>query len=471
MRLDAALGRTWRDDAPYRFLRELCGLGDRMAGHDGEAAAADLVADAFDTAGVRDLTRESFPLTTWTRGATSLRVTGPVDRRFEAIALPYSPAGEVAGRIVDVGHGTHEEIAAADLEGAIALARTDSPDDDRFVHRMESFGHAVDAGAVAFCFSNHVPGQLPPTGSLSFDGVVRAPGVGVSRETGAWLADYAERDATVELDVDAETSEGSSAFVHGVLGPRDATEEVLVLAHFDAHDVAEGALDNGCGIAVVVALARTLGRLDAESLLDRRVRVAGVGAEEVGLLGSDALADALETDHLVAVVNVDGAGRHRDLTAMTHASDRLEAVVDAVADAVDHPIAVDPDPHPWSDHWPFVREGIPAMQLHSDSGERGRGWGHTAADTLDKTDSRTIREHAMLATRLVTALATRDAEGLDGEDVDGEQVDDDGEDERFEGNAREWDDLDRDALREALQEQGYESGMRAAGIWPDDWTQ
>lgn len=437
---DAALGATWRDDEPYRFLRALCELDDRMAGHDGEARAAGLVANAFRDAGVRDVTRESFPLTVWTRGETRLRVTAPVERTFEGVALPYSPSGRVAGPLVDVGHGTHEEIERADLDGAIALARTDSPADGRFVHRMESFGHAVDAGAEAFLFRNHVDGQLPPTGSLRFDEPARAPGVGVSKESGAWLAEYADRDGRVALDVDASTTDGDSEYVHGVLGPADAEREVVVVAHFDAHDVAEGALDNGCGIAVVVALARALGRLDDADALDVRVRVAGLGAEEVGLRGGYALADALDPADVHAVVNVDGAGRHRDLVAMTHGSDDLESIVDAVASDVDHPMQVDADPHPWSDHWPFLRERVPAVQLHSDSGESGRGWGHTAADTFDKTDSRIVREHAMLATLLVRAVWNSDVGRVD-----------------------------EAALREALVSQEFDAGMRAAGIWPTDW--
>ncbi|NHN42041.1 M28 family peptidase [Halorubellus sp. JP-L1] len=441
MNLDAALGRTWRDDAPEAFLRSLCELDDRMAGHPGEARAAALVADAFETAGVRDVTRTSFPLTVWTRGETTLRVTDPVDRAFEALALPYSPGATVEGRLVDVGHGTHGEIAAADLDGAVALARTDSPADGRFVHRMESFGHAIDAGAEAFLFRNHVDGQLPPTGSLRFDEPARAPGVGVSKESGTWLADYADRGARVALDVDATIAEGHSEYVHGVLGPADADREVVVVAHFDAHDVAEGALDNGCGIAVAVALARTLGRLDAANDLDVRVRVAGVGAEEVGLRGGYALADALDLEDVQAVVNVDGAGRHRDMTAMSHGSDDLDALLNAVGDRVDHPIETETDPHPWSDHWPFLRAGVPAVQLYSDSGDRGRGWGHTAADTFDKTDSRIVREHAMLATLLVLELA----------DADVARIDD-------------------AALRDAMIEQGFDSGMQAAGIWPTEWT-
>jgi Zn-dependent M28 family amino/carboxypeptidase len=434
--IDRALGRAWRDDAPWRVLTGLAELPNRLGGGEGERRAADIVAEALADAGVRDVTHQTFPMTRWARGTSSLSVSGPAERDFETIALPYSPAGDVTGDLVDVGHGSPEEIDAADVNGNVVVARTDTPPERRFLHRMEKYGHAVDAGAAAFVFANHVEGQLPPTGALRFDAEAEIPGVGVSAETGAWLSEYADRGATARVTVDATTTPGESRNVRGVLGPGDSEDEIVLVAHYDAHDVGEGALDNGCGVAVLVGAVRVLATPD----LDCRVRVAAVGCEELGLLGSEALADALETDAVRAVVNVDGAGRARDLRAFTHASDAVSEVVDRVADDTGHPVAENPDPHPFSDHWPFLRAGVPSLQLHSAREERGRGWTHTRADTRDKVDRRDIRSHAMLA-----ALLVRELSGADLPQVDG------------------------DELRDAFREQAYESGMRAAGVWPTEW--
>ena len=431
--VDAVLGRLWRDDEPWDVLSSLCELDDRLAGHHGEARAADLVAGAFETAGVANVTEFAVPMTRWTRGRTEFGVVEPTPRTFEAIALPYSPAGEVRAPLVDVGYGTPEEIDEADVAGAVVVASTDTPPDRRVVHRMEKYGHAVDAGAEAFVFANHVPGQLPPTGSLRFDEGGAVPGIGVSYETGEWLRRYADRDGAVRVSVDATSDESETPVVHGVLGP-DTEEEVVVLAHLDAHDVGEGALDNGCGVAVVVGVARALAELD----LGCRVRVAAVGGEEVGLVGSHGLARELDTASVRAVVNVDGAGRHRDLVAFSHGSDDLERLAESLADDTDHPVQVRPDPHPWSDHWPFLTAGVPALQLHSDSGERGRGVTHTRADTLDKVDPRTLRSHAMLASLLVQRLTETEP-----------------------------DRVSRADLLQALREREYEPGMRAAGVWPE----
>jgi len=103
---------------------------------------------------------------------------------------------------------------------------------------------------------------------------------------------------------------------------------------------------------------------------------------------------------------------------------------------------VDAEPHPFSDQWPFVRRGVPALQLHSDSGDRGRGWGHTHADTRDKVDDRNIREHAML-----TALLVRE----------------------FAAGERDVPRLGRDRLVGEFRDADFETGMRAADLWPENW--
>ena len=459
--LAPALGATWTDDEPWRFLTDLTAIGSRMAGSEGERRAADLVADAFERAGLADVHTEPFDLPAWERGSASLDVTvsgrdgEPTTRSFEALALPYSPGGSVSGELVDVGYGTPSEIDERDVEGRIAVASTTTPEGGRFVHRMEKFGYAIEAGAVGFVFVNHLDGQLPPTGSLTFGEEAEAVAAGVSKETGAWLREYAVGGgngstgaaavaagpkidvARAELSVEASTTPGESRNVIGRAGP-DTDERVLLLAHYDAHDIAEGALDNGCGIATVATAAEIL----ADADLPVGVDVVAVGAEEVGLLGAEHLADRLDLDRVKGVVNVDGVGRFRDLVALAHASTAAASVAEAVSTATRQPIAVDAQPHPFSDQWPFVRRGVPALQLHSDSGDRGRGWGHTHADTRDKVDDRNVREHAMLVALLVAEFAAPE---------------------------RDLPRLDRDELAAAFREADFETGMRAADLWPDDW--
>jgi len=441
------MGRAMTDPFPGRFLERLTDAGDRMGGYPGERRAVELVASALADAGAepREL---SFPITRWTRGEAELVGSASADaddpgRSFEAVGLPYTPSGDVRAPLVDAGQGTPEELDDVDVSGGIVLARQGSAG-ERHVHRMEKYGHAVAAGAEAFVLVNDTPGGLPVTGTLRFGEPGAVPAVGVSHEAGGRLARYAAAGGAGRLRVEAEVDEANAHNVVGELGP-EADDCVVLLAHLDAHDVGEGALDNGCGLAVAVEAARLL----ADRSLDRRVVVAGVSCEETGLLGSRALADSLDLDRVRAVINVDGAGRARDLKAYTFGSDAIERVARETVAGVEQPLAVETRPHPYSDHWPFLRAGVPALQLHSEPPEDDGSWGprglpvaHTRADTLDKVEPRDVREHAGLCALLVDALA--------GADVDLPRV-------------------DPSALADRLREADAEAGMRAAGIWPDGW--
>jgi Zn-dependent M28 family amino/carboxypeptidase len=289
------------------------------------------------------------------------------------------------------------------------MAASNVPDwYDRFLHRREKYYHAVEAGAAAFVFRNHVEGCLAPTGSVGTEEapIGAIPAVGVSKEVGSRLARRFEGEG-VTVDVDAGTDDATSQNVHADLGP-DTEEAVLLTSHVDAHDIAEGAGDNGAGTALVVEAAKALAAREAD--LDTRVHCLVYGAEEVGLCGS--ADDAGERDHadVKAIVNNDGVVRGRTLTLYTHGFDALEAAAETVADRFDHPVETTPKLGPHSDHWPYVQWGVPGYHVMSETDSEGRGWGHTRADTLDKLEVRNLREQAVLIAELVVHLASDDVE-------------------------------------------------------------
>jgi len=395
------IGDTFTSDAGWDHLETLVDVGSRMAGSDGERAAAEATRDALDRAGARGSRLEPFPVQGWERGDSAIEAG---ETSQSCIALPRSPGGTATGELLDLGHGLPEDFESTDVEGAVVMARSDVPDHhDRYVHRREKYYDAVVGGAAGFVYRNHVPGQLPPTGSVGTedDPIGPVPAVGVSHEVGARLARRFDGES-VTLSVDVETGEATSQNVHADLGP-DTDAEVLVTSHVDAHDIAEGAIDNGAGTAMVVELANALAAREDD--LDTRVQFVVYGAEEVGLVGSHRHADRADTDAVRAVVNCDGVCRGRTLKFVTNTFDALGDAADAVADHFDHPIAVDPTCGPHSDHWPFVARGVPGTHVMSETGDEGRGWGHTHADTLDKLAARDLRESAILLADYVVRVA------------------------------------------------------------------
>ena len=409
MRLpNETIGSTYTESVSWDLLNELVDCAPRMAGHEGEQAAIDAIAEQFRTLGLEDVTVEEFEVPTWHRGRSVLRVPG-TDRTYsgshELIGLPLTPPGTVSGPIVDVGHGTPEEYDEVDVEGALVVASGGTPDSyDRWLHRREKYETAAERGAVGFLFRSRMPGCLPPTGGIGGDSPPgEIPGVGVSRE----LADRLTRSQTdeAELVVECETKRQPSGNVSARLGP-DTDEKILLTAHHDAHDIAEGANDNGCGCALVAEVARLLKTVEDD--LDTAVRATTFGAEEIGLLGSTHAAEQMAHEDIKAVFNLDGIGTTRDLAVDTHGFPEIARVAETVDERGSTPIEVNENVNTHSDHWPFAREGVPAAMAYSVGGDDRRGWGHTHADTLDKLDRRDLQSIAVPLAEMGLELADED---------------------------------------------------------------
>jgi aminopeptidase YwaD len=135
------------------------------------------------------------------------------------------------------------------------------------------------------------------------------------------LVSQAKTESVVRLDtgVTIEATSQRREFVsHNLIGmipgKTPNSGAVLILAHWDhlgecgppeaADRICNGAIDNASGIAVMLELAR---RLKAGAPLDRDIYVLATTAEEVGLLGARAFADAppVSLDQIVAAFNLD----------------------------------------------------------------------------------------------------------------------------------------------------------------------
>lgn len=428
-------GAVATSDVGWNHLETLVDIGCRMAGTDGEHRAAIATRDALASY-TGDASVTEFPIQGWQRASSSIST---VSTEESCIALPRSPSGEVHGELIDLGHALPDDFAERDLNDAIVLARSDVPNwYDRYIHRREKYFRAVEADAAGFVYQNHVPGCLPPTGSVGTPDspIGEIPAVGVSAETGSRLSRrFGAED--IKLEVETTISDATSHNVHAAIGP-DTETEVLVTSHIDAHDIAEGALDNGAGTAALLEIVHALSHRETD--LDTRVHFIAFGAEEVGLVGSEYCADRMDAESIRAVLNLDGVVRGRDLSVTTHRCSAFADAIERVADRLGHPVTVSPEVAPHSDHWPFVKQGVAGAHVMSETGSEGRGWGHTAADTLDKLDRRDLREQCLLLTELTVELAKSDhpQEGLD-----------------------------RSALKEALESDNLLEGMRITGDWPD----
>ncbi|MXV61934.1 M28 family peptidase [Natronorubrum sp. JWXQ-INN-674] len=408
------VGDAYTSTYHWELLEDLVDIGNRMAGQEGERQGAERVRKAFSEIGLQNVHIDEFEIDGWWRGDAALSTSGVHEDTFAAdyqvIGLPGTPSETVEAELVDVGYGRPADFAEADLEGNIAMASSETPDDhERRLHRMEKYVSAVDGGAVGFVFRNHVAGCLPATGEIGYDnrpGPI--PAVGVSKEVGDRLLRHAsDGSLRVELDVDARNERTESVNVIGEAGP-DTDDVVMVTAHLDAHDIAEGANDNGAGTALVCEIARLLKRVEDD--LETRVRFVPFGSEEIGLQGAAHSVATQDLSNVKCVINIDGAGNSRTLRVNANEFDGLRNLFEEITDEFDVPLVTDDTISPHGDQWAFVQEGVPASMTSSTSESSGRGWGHTHADTLDKLDVRDLRELSALIGSAAFTAAEDDRE-------------------------------------------------------------
>ncbi|QJE02715.1 M28 family peptidase [Massilia forsythiae] len=132
-----------------------------------------------------------------------------------------------------------------------------------------------------------------------------------------------------------------------------------------------GAVDNATGVAALLELARVYAR---EPQPKRSVVFLAVTAEEKGLLGSEYYAanPVYPLAKTVGVINMDALtpyGPARDFSISGNA--RLDLLTQLTAKAKAWKVRYTPDPRPEaggffrSDHFPFAKQGVPAISFRS----------------------------------------------------------------------------------------------------------
>lgn len=412
------IGDVFTSDASYQLLLQLCDVcGNRFAGSASERKAADAIAEAMRANGLENVHLEPFPITAWTRGTTTLRMTAPVERDFSTLALPYSPACDLTAEMIDCGGGEQEDFARLGdaVQGKIAVCAAETGNwltAKKVSHRTDKYRWAVAAGAVGFIFINQNPGQLRITGSIFPNAPI--PGIGVSWETDSAILRLAKHGDHPTLQI-YDTGTSKEVTTHNVVGelPGDGSTDAFIItgAHYDAHDIADGAGDDGAGACTLVEAGRALAEV-RENLV-RGIRFVAFGAEEVGLYGAWAHRDQ-HTDELARVrymLNLDGAGQGgggAEIMSLTGTPELLPWFA-GLADEFVYTFDVADRFAGHSDHFPFALAGVPAGTLSSRDARQGmigRGWGHTEADTVDKVSLRGLQMAAILTARVLLRLST-----------------------------------------------------------------
>jgi len=412
--VERVLGDIYSSAEPLDLVVELCDEYDsRWPGSGMDKQSCEYMAGKMRGYGLENVHLEKFTIPGWIRDTSSLSVTEPKSKEIDCIALPMSSEGVVEAELVYLGAGPLEiyEKRKDEIEGKIVMVNSGNPRGmSRYLHRSEKYQRSVLAGAAGWIFMNHYPAYGPPTGGIS----PIIPAVGVSYEDGMYLVRMLERKGEVKLRLETKCRnlDVDTWNVVGDLKGTAGSDEWLVYgAHYEGHDIAVGALDDATGAAVVMELGRTLAK--EKEHLKHNIRFICFGAEEIGLYGSRAYCEA-HPDFMKKIrfmMNFDAAGRAGRQGFCLHGWPQLEPLFKETIDEIGVDLPLWSRVGPYSDHWPFLLQGVATATMGDpdEAAKRGgRGFGHTKYDTVDKVDLRAMRECAGNAAVLAFKILNMD---------------------------------------------------------------
>jgi Zn-dependent M28 family amino/carboxypeptidase len=231
--------------------------------------------------------------------------------------------------------------------------------------------------------------HLTHTGAMGFDTYYEIPAVSMIAEDQQLIGRFLDQGKTVRIKINVQNRVSSgpvdSANVIGEIRGVEHPEQVIVVGgHLDSWDLADGATDDGCGVATTLGAAKAIKLSGFKP--KRTIRFVLFTGEEQGLLGSLAYTKMHKDEmanHVAAVILDNGQGPVVKLDL--GGRDDLIPAVTKFADSVKSfgEVTVDDNAVFGTDAGPFILAGLPGINMGQDSPEY-KYTHHSAVDTFDK---------------------------------------------------------------------------------------
>ena len=256
----------------------------RPAGSDADHAYAEYLEAEMKAIGLKDVTKEPFPVHAYHYGGASVQVTSPY-HEDEWLAcgysgLPGTPPEGIEAEIVYVGLGTKYDYMDKDVEGKLVLV--DVSEEDMFWLQYPHY-EAELHGAIGMVVT-WVEYGLKEDSVVSHDSECRRtiPTVCISHKNADYLKSLIASEGSVKVKIwcDAEVDlDGWSYNVYGYIPGTTYPDELIVFGdHYDKHWY--GASDDGAGVARLLGMAKAF--VDSGYQPSRTLVFFANGAEEYG---------------------------------------------------------------------------------------------------------------------------------------------------------------------------------------------
>ena len=218
----------------------------------------------------------------------------------------------------------------------------------------------------------------------------RIPAMALSNPDADQIERIHQRGKTMTIRMNTEAGwrgrATSGNVIAEVIGAKAPEEIIIIGAHLDTWDNSPGALDDGSGVGIVTSAAKQI--LDLNQRPRRTIRVVLFGAEEVGLLGARAYAEARAEDgtlanHIIGSESDLGARKVWRLTS--NVAEHAYPFFDAMQVELQH-LGILRGPNAGSggpDMIPLQQMGMPVARLSQDGTDMFE-FHHTPNDTFDK---------------------------------------------------------------------------------------
>ncbi len=393
------VGEAMTRDGAIRFLEILTDrIGGRVTGTAECRAAAELILKTLKESGYDNAHFEEYELASpWQRGPATAEVVSPVPRALHIGSYGWVPGtpGVIDLPVVDYGPARDDVVLPQSVRGAAVIVdlRSNGISTTYVGTRANMARRLAEAGAAAMFIISDKPNRMVYTSAFLFYPRGPLPVLSIANEDALFLRRLLAKSA-VRIRLNVHNSFGTKPIqernVVADLPGADPSEMVVLSAHFDAWDAAQGANDNGAGVAAILEAARIFKSINLRPR--HTVRFVFFSGEEQGDLGSVAYAKQhrQELDKIRAVVNYDSGAQapqglqlygRKDLEETT--SKLLRPLAPLGADRVYLDADFD------SDEESFLVYGVPAYSLKVENGDYDVRH-HTIVDTFEKIDPRML---------------------------------------------------------------------------------
>ena len=421
-------GHGMMDAHPYSDLEELSDMiGGRVTGSPEAAKAIEWGVAKMKAIGLENVRAEKWQLSRgWTRGVATAELVEPVQRKLSVDSMGWvgsTPKGAVTAELVPVNiNNLDEEMSKnrGNWSGKIlVIVKKGEPPKDptanfgKFGGFLKTAWQSHALAVIGGQGGSHAAGMhLTHTGSLGFDTYYDIPVVSMTAEDESQLERFLDRGKVVRLKLNVQNTVTNnpveSANVVGEIRGSENPEQVVVVGgHLDSWDLAQGATDDGCGVATTLGAAEAI--VASGFKPKRTIRFVLFTGEEQGLLGSLAYTKTHASEmanHLGAVILDNGQGPVVSLNLGGHKD--LIPAVEKFADSVKSfgEVKVDDKAVFGTDAGPFVLAGLPGINMGQDSPEY-KYTHHSAVDTFDKVSADLLTRDATLVALTSFWIASR----------------------------------------------------------------